>query len=136
MLFRSVVRSEGRDVHEMRQVWMPCRGLGDDCASVGMTDEDRLFDPATAEHLEHVDHAPGVTVQIGERCRRRAVAGQIDGDARNSSAIEFGLQRRPAPCTVPSTMNQHDVTSNHGLIVAHHRPGRPSLAACPRRLPR
>ena len=49
------------------------------------------------------------------------MAREIDGQRRDATAFEFGLQSGPTPCSVPGTVDENDVTRCHAVIVAHAR---------------
>ena len=62
-------------------------------------------------------------MQVAERSVRDAVTRQVDGVRGDTPSVKLGLQCRPAPGTVPGTMDKHNghlsnQSIGHAYIIA------------------
>ena len=103
----SFIETERREIDEVMhrgsaQFDETVCGFRDDGAAIGVADED----DTSFELRCNVDNMLGIAVHVAQGKRRCAVPRQIDGNRCDTALVEFGLQRRPAPCSVPRTVNE------------------------------
>ena len=88
---------------------------------------------APTQPVDDVGNVLGIAMHVGQRQHGCPVTGQVHSQRGDAASVQLGLQRSPAPCAMPRTVNEDDeritvrVQVGHRQMLAHPDDHEPPL---------